>query len=94
MSLAGWLKHIVELFYASIREWISAENQPVALPFDVPGDLHRFSDQVQHLLVHGLALGGNQKEIECCAVLLAHQQNGRHATTNATDRTGPMRYEH
>jgi hypothetical protein len=77
----------MKLLYASIRCWFSAENQPVTLSFDVAGDLHRLGDQVQHLLVNRLAVSRNEQQINRRASLLPHEQYGRHAPADATDRT-------
>jgi hypothetical protein len=54
--------HFMELLpHAPICRWVSAQNQQLTLAFNFTGDLHRFRDQVKHLLVDRLALGGSKQ---------------------------------
>ena len=84
----------VHLFSAaSIGCRIGAQNQQLALANDLPGDIDRFSNHVEHLLIHGSSLLRDQQEVERRALFLAYQENRRNAPANAAHGTRPMRCE-
>src|SRR5258705_6934860 len=69
----------------TIHRRVGTQNQQLALPLNFAGDFERLGYHFEHLLVHGLALGGNQQQINRRAVLLAHEQHRWHAATDAAD---------
>ena len=62
---------------ASIRGRLSTQNQQLSLTLDFAGDLDRFGDHVEDLLVHRLAVAGNKKQVERWAVRLADEEYRR-----------------
>src|SRR5881628_771942 len=80
-------------FDATIRGGVGAEDEQLTLALDFAGDFHRLGDEVQDVFVHGLAITGDEEEIERGAVGPTDQEHRRDAAADAANGAGAVRRE-
>ena len=71
------------LIDSSIRRRVGAQREQLALAHDFAGDFDRLGDEVENLFVHGLAIAGDEEEVERGAIGLADEKHGWDAAAEA-----------
>ena len=75
-SVELWWKHFMMSLDALIRGRVGAQDQQFALSLHFAGDLYGFRDQIEHLLVDRLIVGGREQKVNRRADFLADEQDG------------------